>query len=159
MVFTREKSDTSNQNRKRCFFMCEKNDTSVRRHRGVWVSRKNSRLLLQLAVLLRIHSTRKVLVEEFFLLKKWKKFQKWSEIVLFVSLSIKKMLESRRNNSRNGKTERDVSFCCAFCRSYFAVHLSLSLYWNSFSIVHWEQTVKITYSSWITSYPYHHLCF
>ena len=28
MVFTREKSDTSNQNRERCFFTCEKNDTS-----------------------------------------------------------------------------------------------------------------------------------
>ena len=31
---------------------------------------------------------------------------------------------------RKGKTERDVSFCCAFYRSYFAFHLSLSLYWN-----------------------------
>ena len=28
MVFTREKSDTSNQNRERRFFTCEKNDTS-----------------------------------------------------------------------------------------------------------------------------------
>ena len=28
MVFTREKHDTSNQNRKRCFFTCEENDTS-----------------------------------------------------------------------------------------------------------------------------------
>ena len=27
MVFTREKIDTSNQNRERCFFTCEKNDT------------------------------------------------------------------------------------------------------------------------------------
>ena len=27
MVFTREKNDTSNQNRERCFFTCEKNDT------------------------------------------------------------------------------------------------------------------------------------
>ena len=44
--------------------------------------------------------------------------------------------------------------------------LSLSLYWNrpfsqihSFSIVHWEQTVNITYSSWITSYPYRSFMF
>ena len=29
MVFTREKNDTSNQNRERCFFTCEKNDTEV----------------------------------------------------------------------------------------------------------------------------------
>ena len=28
MVFTREKNDTSNQNREPCFFTCEKNDTS-----------------------------------------------------------------------------------------------------------------------------------
>ena len=28
MVFTREKNDTSNQNRERCFFTCKKNDTS-----------------------------------------------------------------------------------------------------------------------------------
>ena len=28
MVFTREKNDTSNQNRERCFFTCEKNDMS-----------------------------------------------------------------------------------------------------------------------------------
>ena len=27
MLFTREKSDTSNQNRERYFFTCEKNDT------------------------------------------------------------------------------------------------------------------------------------
>ena len=28
MVFTREKNDTSNQNRERCFFTCKNNDTS-----------------------------------------------------------------------------------------------------------------------------------
>ena len=89
----------------------------IRSHRGVWVSRQNSRLLLQLAGPLRTHSTRKVLLKEFFSLKKWKTFRKWSGIVSFVSLSIKKTVESRRNNSGKGKTERDVSFCCAFCRS------------------------------------------
>ena len=31
MVFTREKNDTSNQNREQCFFTCEKNDTSNQR--------------------------------------------------------------------------------------------------------------------------------
>ena len=140
----------------------------IRSHRGVWVSRQNSRLLLQLAAPLRTHSTRKVLLKEFFSLKKWKKFRKWSGIVSFVSLSIKKTVESRRNNSGKGNTERDVSFCCAFSRSYFAFHLSLIklilkpailLKIPSFSIVHWQQTVKITYSSWITSYPHGHLCF
>ena len=71
----------------------------IRSHRGVWVSRQNSRLLLQLAAPLRTHSTRKVLLKEFFSLKKWKTFRKWSGIVSFVSLSIKKTVESRRNNS------------------------------------------------------------
>ena len=32
------------------------------------------------------------------------------------------------SKSGKGKTKLDVSFCCAFCRSYFAFHLSLSLY-------------------------------
>ena len=128
MVFTREKqNDTSNQNRES---RVTKMIRPIRGHRGVWVSRQNSRLLLQLPAPLRTHSTRKVLLKEFFSLKKWKKFRKWSGIVSFVSLSIKKTVESRRNNSGKGKTERDVSFCCAFSRSYFAFHLSLSVYWN-----------------------------
>ena len=99
---------------------------SIRSHRGVWVSRQNSHLLLQLASPLRTHSTRKVSLKEFFSLKKWKTFRKWSGIVSFVSLSIKKTVESRRNNSGKGKTERDVSFCCAFCRSYFAILLKFT---------------------------------
>ena len=33
MVFTREKN-TSNQNRERCFFTCEKNDTSNQKPQG-----------------------------------------------------------------------------------------------------------------------------
>ena len=37
MVFTREKNDTSNQNRELCFFTCEKNDTSNQKPQG-WVS-------------------------------------------------------------------------------------------------------------------------
>ena len=52
----------------------------------------------------------------------------WNSFVCFTV--DEKTVESRRNNNGKGKTERDVSFCCAFCRSYFAFHLSLSLYWN-----------------------------
>ena len=37
----------------------------IRSHRGVWVSRQNSRLLLQLAAPPRTHSTRKVLLRVF----------------------------------------------------------------------------------------------
>ena len=48
MVFTREKNDTSNQNRERGFFTCEKMIHPIRSHRGVWVARQNSHLFLQL---------------------------------------------------------------------------------------------------------------
>ena len=44
MVFTREKNDTSNQNRERCFFHVRKMIRPIRSHRGVWVSRQNFRL-------------------------------------------------------------------------------------------------------------------
>ena len=70
--------------------------------RGVWVSCQNSRLLLQLAAPLSTYSTGKVLLKQFFSLKKWKAFPKWSGIISFVSLSIKKTVESRRNNSGKG---------------------------------------------------------
>ena len=126
MVFTREKMIRPIRIANNVFSCVRKMIRPIRSHRGVWVSRQNSHLLLQLAAPLRTHSTRKVLLKEFFSLKKWKTFWKWSGIVSFVSLSIKKTVESRRNNSRKGKTEWDVSFCCAFCRSYFVFHLSLS---------------------------------
>ena len=87
----------------------------IRSDRGVRVSRQNSRLLLQLAAPLRTHSTRKVLLKEFFPLKKWKTFRKWSGIVSFVSLSIKKMVESRRlaKQQRKGinRTRRKPLLC------------------------------------------------
>ena len=76
----------------------------------------------------------------------------WSGIVSFVSLSMKKTVESRQNNSGRGKTERDVSLSCAFNRSYFVFHLSLYsnhpflLKFISFSIVYLEQTVEVTCS-------------
>ena len=103
MVFTREKKmirpiRIAND----VFSRVTKMIRPIRSHRGVWVSRQNSRLLLQLAAPLRTHSMRKVLLKEFFSLKKWKTFRKWSGIVSFVSLSIKKTVESRRNNSGKG---------------------------------------------------------
>ena len=53
----------------------------------------------------RIHShtfNEKSLLKEYFSLIKWKTFRKWSRIVSFVSLSIKKTVDSRRNNSGKG---------------------------------------------------------
>ena len=49
----------------------------------------------------------------------------WNSFVCFTV--DEKTVESRRNNNGKGKAERDVSFCCAFCRSYFAFHLGLRL--------------------------------
>ena len=74
----------------------------IRSHRGVRVSRQNSRLLLQLAAPLRTHSTRKFYSNRVFLAKKVKNIRKWSGIVSFVSLSIKKTVDSLRNNSGKG---------------------------------------------------------
>ena len=110
------------------WFLIDKNDTSNQKPQRCVSFDQNFRLLLQLAAPLCTHSTRKVLLKEFFSLKKLKTFRKWSGILSFVSLLIKKTVESRRNNSGKGKTERDASFCCAFCWSYFSFHLSLSLY-------------------------------
>ena len=86
----------------------------IRSHRGVGVSRQNSRLLLQLAAPLRTHlSTRKVLLKEFFSLKKWKTFRKWSGIVSFVSLSIKKYGREPVKQQRKGinRTRRKLLLC------------------------------------------------
>ena len=83
---------SSSQSEERTMFShVKKMIRPIRSHRGVWVSRQNSRLLLQLAALLRTHSTRNVLLKEFSSLKKWKTFRKWGGIVSFVSLSIKKI--------------------------------------------------------------------
>ena len=68
MIFTREKNDTSNRNRERCFFTCEKNDMSNQKpQRCVSFAPKFPPLI---AALLCTHSRRKVLLKEFFSLKK-----------------------------------------------------------------------------------------
>ena len=131
MVFTWEKNNTSNQNRERSFFTCEKNDTSNQKpQRCVSFAPRFPPFLKAGSAASHTFNEKSFTRRVFLAKKKGKTFRKWSGIVSFVSLSIKKTLESWRNNSGKGKTERDVSFCCAFCRSYFAVRLSLSLYWN-----------------------------
>ena len=75
---------------------------------------------------------------------------------------MKKTAESRENDSGREKTERDVSLSCAFYQGHFVFYLSYLgdfTQIHSFSIVLWEQTVKTTCSSWITSYPYTHYIF
>ena len=127
MVFTREKNDTSNQNRERCFFTCEKNDTSNQKpQRCVSFAPKFPPFIAACSAASHTFNE-KSFTQRVFLAKKVKTFRKWSGIVSFVPLSITKTVESRRNNSGKGKKELEASFCCAFCRSYFAFHLRASL--------------------------------
>ena len=72
----------------------------IRSYRGVWVSRQNYRLLLQLAARF-AHIQREKFYSEFN-----------SGIVSFVSLSIKKTVESRRNNSGKGNRTRCKLLLC-----------------------------------------------
>ena len=70
MVFTRAKMIRPIRIANDVFSRVKKMIRIIISHRGVSVSRQNSRLLLQLAAPLRTHSTTKVLLEEFFSLKK-----------------------------------------------------------------------------------------
>lgn len=45
----------------------------------------------------------------------------WSAIVLYISLSMKKIVESWQNNSRRGQTKRDVSLNWTFYWSFFTL--------------------------------------
>ena len=85
MVFTREKNDTSNQKPKRCVSFAPKFPPFIA------------------ACSAASHTfNEKSLTQRVFLAKKGKTFRKWSGIVSFVSLSIKKTVDSRRNNSGKG---------------------------------------------------------
>ena len=101
MVFTREKNDTSNQNRERCFFMCEKNDSSNQKPQR-WAS-----FVLKLPPFIAACSAaphtfnEKGFTQRVFLAKKVKNISEMEGNSLFV-LSIKKTVESQRNNSGKG---------------------------------------------------------
>ena len=97
------------------------------------------------AELLRRHSTRKFFSKSF----SGKKVKNIAEIEVDyfrVSLSMKKSVEIRQNNSGRGYTGRDVSLSCAFDRSYFCLLLHQSyIHANQpFSVVHSEQNVNTT---------------
>ena len=113
MVFTREKNDTSNQNRERCFFKCEKNDTSNQKPQRCVVSRKNSRLLLQLAAPLRTHSTRKVLLKEFFSPKKVKNLSEmeWNSFVCFTVHKENGREPAKQQRKGKNRTRRKLLLC------------------------------------------------
>ena len=112
----------------------------------------------------RRHSTRNFFSKTFSR-KKVKNILDWNGMVSCISLSMKRIVESRLNNSGRGKTERDVSLSCAFYRSYFVSSIYLSLYsirpfyLNSFIFnfaLKNKQLTGITCNCWITLYPYPH---
>ena len=119
MFSTREKNDTSYQNREKCFFTCEKSDTSNQNsQRSASCAPKflpfigacsfqrprfassTSQTFNGKKNFLKSFSRKKV---------KKKKLENWSGIVSCISLSMKRIVESRLNNSERGKTERGLS--------------------------------------------------
>ena len=169
MVFTREKKwDGQSESRKMFFSHVRKMIRPNRIHRGVWVSRQNSLLFLQLAerrfALIR---GEKFFSKSFFLLKKWKTFQKWSGIVSIVCFTVDKgNCGELAKQQRKGKNRTRRKLILWFLSELLCLpFISLSLYWkrlfylNSLIFNCTFRTAKITCSSWITSYPYRHLCF
>ena len=128
MFFTREKNDTSNQNRERYFFTCEKNDTSNQKQQRCGSFAPKFPPFISACSAASHTFNEKSFTQRVFLAKKVKNISEmeWNSFLCFTVDKEKGI--SRRNNSGKGKTERDVSFCCTFCRSYFAFHLCLSLY-------------------------------
>ena len=128
MVLTREKkNDTSNQNRERCFLTCEKNDTSNQKpQRCVSFAPKFPPFIAACSAASHTFNE-KSFTQRVFLAKKVKNISEmeWNSFVCF-TVDKENGIESQRNNSGKGKTERDVSFCCAFCRSYFAILLKFT---------------------------------
>ena len=128
MVFTREKNDTSNQNRERCFCTCEKNDTSNQKPQRCESFAPKFPPFIAACSVASYTLKGKSFTQSVFLAKKVKNISEM-ERNSFVCFTVDK--ENGREpakQQRKGKTERHVSFCCAFYRSYFAFHLSLSLY-------------------------------
>ena len=85
----------------------------IRSHSGVRVSRQNSRLLLQLAAALRTHSTRKVLLEEFFSLKKVKNISEmeWNSFVCFTVDKENGREPAKQQQKGKNRTKRKLLLC------------------------------------------------
>ena len=131
MAFTRKKYDTSNQNRERCFFKCEKNDTSNQKpQRCVSVAPKFPPFLAACWAPLR-HSTRKVLLKEFFLTKKVKNISEmeWNSFVCFTVDKENCGEPAKQQRKGKNRTRRKLMLC--FLSELLCLpFISLSLYWN-----------------------------
>ena len=110
-VFSREKNDTSNQKSQRCVSFAPKFPPFIAACSATW------------------HTfNKKSFTQRVFLAIKVKNISEmeWNSFVCFTV--DKENGREPAKQQRKGYTEQDVSFCCAFCQSYFAFHLSLSLY-------------------------------
>ena len=142
MFFTREKNNTSNQNRERCLIKCEKNDTSDQKsQRCVSFAPKFPPLIGACSLQLQCFADiiEKSFSRQLFLVKSEKHLRHWSGIVLCILLSMKRIVESRLNNSGRGKTERDVSKLCFLSellslpfKLYLSLYSNRPFYLNSF---------------------------
>ena len=122
MLFTREKSDTCNQNHERYFFTCEKNDTSNQKPQQCvrFVPKFPPVFMhLQLAVpshweLLCRHSEEKT-QGRVFLVEKGEKSRKldWNGFVYF-TIDEEYWRELGQNKGERGKTQREVSLYLNF---------------------------------------------
>ena len=117
MVFSREKKKMIRPIRiaNNVFSRVKKIIRPIRSHRGVWVSRQNFRLLLQLAAPLRTHSTRKVLLKEFFSLKKWKTYVfseiEWNCFVCFTVDKENGREPAKQQRKGINRTRRKLLLC------------------------------------------------
>ena len=155
LVFTSEKNRTSNLKPQRCVSFTPKFPPFI-----CACNFNFSALALRV---LRRHSTRNFFLEELFWRKSEKPLGNWSRIVSYISLSMKRIEESRLNNSEKGKVQRDVSKLCSLSELLCLLSLlKLSLYsnrpfyFNSFIFNCAFKTKSEHYNSWITSYPYPH---
>ena len=154
MVFTRKKKmirpiRITND----VFFTCKKIDTSNQKpQRCVSFAPKFPPFLVGCWAPLRTHSRRKVFLKDFFLVKKVKNISEmeWNSSVCFTV--------DKENWGELAKQQRKEKNTTGRKLMLYFLSEVLCLPFISL-IVHWEQTVKITCSSWITSYPYRLLCF
>ena len=128
MVFTREKNDTSNQNRERCFFTCKKNDTSNQKpQRCASFAPKFPPFIA--ACRAASHTfNEKSFSQRVFRAKKVKNISEmeWNSFVCFTVDKENGKELAKQQRKRINRPRRKLLLY--FCGSYFAFHLSLRLY-------------------------------
>ena len=124
MIFTREKNDTSNRNRERCFFTCEKNDMSNQKlQRSVSFASKLPPFIAACSAPSHTFNE-KSFTQRVFLAKKVKNISEmeWNSLVCFSVDKENGREQAKQQRKGKNRTRRKLLLC------YFAFHLSLSLY-------------------------------